>query len=231
MVNHSGESLDGFAHDFRIRPPRGPRRLTHQGAMKLVWRGPFRTHRRSRDYRFWFGPWHSAARIGFPASLGGRDDVEKCRFCPFWEIAATIPKAKRFFLVWLRKPSSTSIAPYRSFPLPLFRTRRIAVASGPETGGKFILNVDRSGLAAMIGSRIAGGVGLGGSTGGFAACFEVARAAMRALIRGGTLGPSSSTTRNSPSVPRRVRTIWSLRGSWGHSSERKKLHAKPSNRA
>ena len=30
------------------------------------------THQRSRDFRFWVWPWHSAARIAFPAPFGGR---------------------------------------------------------------------------------------------------------------------------------------------------------------
>src|SRR4051812_20008623 len=82
------------------------------GAIELVWRGPFRTHRRRRDCRFWAWPWHSVGRIAFPDSFGGRNAVDDCRFHPFWEIAAPIPKARRSFLVRLRKPSSPSIAPY-----------------------------------------------------------------------------------------------------------------------
>ena len=46
------------------------------GAIELVWRGPFSTHRRSRDFRFWVWPWHPAARIAFPASFGGRNAVD-----------------------------------------------------------------------------------------------------------------------------------------------------------
>jgi hypothetical protein len=52
--------------------------------------------------------------------------LDNCRFHPFWEIAATIPKAMRSFLVRLRKPSSTSIAPYHTFPpvTPLSEARQ-----------------------------------------------------------------------------------------------------------
>src|SRR6516165_152907 len=92
-------------NSFTMTPPDGPPsqpgvtgRKLRKGAMELVRRGPFRTHRKSRDFRFWVWPWHSAARIAFPASFGGRNAVDNCRFHPFWEIAATIPKAMRSFL-------------------------------------------------------------------------------------------------------------------------------------
>src|SRR5262249_30233177 len=64
------------------------------GAIEVVWRGPLWTHQRSRDFRFWVWPRHSAARIAFPASFGGRCAVENCRFHPFWEVAATAPSGK-----------------------------------------------------------------------------------------------------------------------------------------